>query len=296
LQAPSIESIPLYIAARFLKKPFGIMQRGEQAVTMNYMGGMRKTPGAGLLVFFFQQFFKGQRGHARFMVYESEYLRRRHPVPAGVPTDLISTVQLSPIFFHEPKAYEPGGRYRRVVSVTRLAPEKGAEQLIRACAVLKDYGISDWRLQLVGDGPDLAALKNLCAQLQVEQQVEFRGYVPWGPKLVDEILQSDLFVLSSLTEGLPRAVLEAMAAGRPCIATRVGGVPEILADEDIVEPGNVESLGRKLAEVLNNPARLRAMAVRNRAKAEEFLREKLRAKKGRMLAILREATRSHTDG
>jgi len=69
--------------------------------------------------------------------------------------------------------------------------------------------------------------------------------------------------LPSFSEGLPRALLEAMACGLPCIGTRVGGIPEVLPQEVLVSPGDVKGLANKINEVLNNPLWMVEMAKRN---------------------------------
>ncbi|GAJ04944.1 unnamed protein product, partial [marine sediment metagenome] len=76
-------------------------------------------------------------------------------------------------------------------------------------------------------------------------------------------------------EGLPRAMVEAMARGMPCIGSSVGGIPELLADEDIVPPADVKALADKMEEVLRDVSRLERMARRNLQTAQEYRRSEL---------------------
>ena len=71
-----------------------------------------------------------------------------------------------------------------------------------------------------------------------------------------------VFVMPSRTEGLPRAMIEAMTRALPCVGTRVGGIPELLADEDLVDPEDAQGLANKIREVVTNPTRLSEMSVR----------------------------------
>ena len=98
----------------------------------------------------------------------------------------------------------------------------------------------------------------------------FAGRLPAGDAVRAALDRADLFVLPSRTEGLPKALLEAQARGLPCLASDVGGIPELLPSEDLVPAGNVAALARKMREVLAAPQRRQAMAARNLAQAREY--------------------------
>jgi glycosyltransferase involved in cell wall biosynthesis len=104
----------------------------------------------------------------------------------------------------------------------------------------------------------------------VSDQVSFAGNLPAGAPVRRMLDAADMFVLPSRTEGLPRALIEAMARGLPCVATDVGGIPELLVSEDLVPAGDAMSLAAKLMSVLGNPQRRAAMSARNLEKAREF--------------------------
>ena len=112
---------------------------------------------------------------------------------------------------------------RVVVSVGRLSHEKGQSHLIRAAAAWR----ADARLVLIGDGPDRPRLEGLARALGRADRVIFAGTMS---HVAPFYAMADVFVLPSLSEGSPNALLEAMAAGLPVVATQVGGVPEIAAD------------------------------------------------------------------
>jgi glycosyltransferase involved in cell wall biosynthesis len=138
-------------------------------------------------------------------------------------------------------------------AVARLAPVKNHEMLLRALPLLA----ADVHVVLVGDGPSRHALEELARQLHVESRVHFAGQVV-GTTNLHQFL--DVSVLCSRSEGFPNSVIEALAAECPVIATPVGGVPEVIADERtgfLVPVDDWQALARRLQE-LRSDAPLRA--------------------------------------
>lgn len=151
---------------------------------------------------------------------------------------------------------------------------KGPDVLLRAVAACVGRGVNVGAA-LAGEGRCAGAMKALASELGIAERVEFLGQLPVGR--VFAFLDSvDLFVMPSYAEGLPRALLEAMARGCPCIGSDVGGIPELLRAEDIVPPGNSKALAQRILEVTGNPQRLRKMSLGNLEKAREFNPEALR--------------------
>lgn len=139
----------------------------------------------------------------------------------------------------------------RVVSVARLAPEKGLDVLCRAVASLESP--RRLRLQILGDGPDRTALTELCRDLRITHLVRFSG---WCDNVVAELAKSDLFVLPSRHEGMPYALLEAMAAGVPIVASDTPGSREALDNGRVgtlFPVQDVQALAHHLAVFLENP-------------------------------------------
>ena len=133
-----------------------------------------------------------------------------------------------------------------VTSVGRLAPPKDFRTLLQAVASIRRSGI---RLVLVGDGPERRELEDMAGHLGITDIVEFVGEVDDVP---DRLARTDIFVLSSHSEGLPISVLEAMAAGLPVVATDVGGMVELVEDGItgfLVGPGDVSALARRIDEL-----------------------------------------------
>jgi glycosyltransferase involved in cell wall biosynthesis len=143
-----------------------------------------------------------------------------------------------------------------VGAVGRLMPEKGFELLIRAADELLRAGL-DLDLLLVGDGDEKPRLQALITELGRGDRIRLLGY---RSDLVELYEAMDVFALSSLREGLPNVLLEALALEVPAVATHVGGVPRLIRHEEnglLVEPGSVGPLRDALARLLGD-AGLRA--------------------------------------
>ena len=135
--------------------------------------------------------------------------------------------------------------------VANLVPKKKQEDLLLAARiVITQY--PEVTFVLVGRGPLLDELRRLAHQLGIERNVVFTGFVE---DLVEVMDAFDIFALSSLYEGLPTVVIEAMALGKPVVATKVGGTPEIItdgADGFLARPGDPEDLAQKLLKLLRD--------------------------------------------
>ncbi len=144
-------------------------------------------------------------------------------------------------------------------SVGRLSKEKGYEYLIRALSILSEDSLPA-SVVLAGEGPERKFLEQLVKTSQLLRTVRFIGEVPNGAQLISAL---DLFVLPSLTEGMPNVILEAFAYKTPVVATAVGGVPELVKDGEtgwLVPPRDPHALAQAIREALSNPEEARRRA------------------------------------
>jgi glycosyltransferase involved in cell wall biosynthesis len=191
-------------------------------------------------------------------------LQRRYPAQSGVLAVGCSDVELPPSFFaRQPRSVLSELREPSLITVGSLSHlYKGPDVLLEALANCRRNGL-DASLVVVGDGRYRPWLEARCRLLGMADRVIFRGQLAFGEAVRAELDRADLFVLPSRQEGLPRALLEAMARGLPAIGSRVGGIPELLAPEDLVAPNDVRCLARRIVEVCGDPARLERMSSRN---------------------------------
>ncbi|MBE0467024.1 MAG: glycosyltransferase family 4 protein, partial [Candidatus Desulforudis sp.] len=171
-----------------------------------------------------------------------------------------------------------------VGTVARLAPQKGVEYLLRAGAELAGAG-RPVHLVIVGDGPLREMLTREAISLGAD--VLFLGHRPDAAALMAAF---DLFALPSVTEGLPLALLEAMAGGCPVVATRVGGVPEAVVDGTtgwLVPPADPAALAAAVAAALDDPVRRAELAAAGRERVRQVFTDARMVEK--TLAVYREA-------
>ena len=172
-------------------------------------------------------------------------------------TDLISTATL------------PGSSSLRLVCTGRMVAAKGHRILLEALASMAAKGI-EFSCVLIGDGPERTSLQNLTAQLGIAERIQFLGAMAHSETLA-EVAKADVFVLASFAEGLPVALMEAMALGVPCVSTTIAAIPELIHQGEnglLVPPANSAALSAALVQLAESPE-LRLRLGRNaRATAE----------------------------
>lgn len=198
-------------------------------------------------------------------------LTNRHRIPASKIAVIPNGVEI--------ERYDPGrvarGAWRAshgvpddallIGGIGRLSWEKGFEDLMKALAALDD---PDVYLVLAGEGPEWGDLRTLATGLEVAQRVIFAGFVEDVPGLLADL---DLFVLSSLREGHPMVLLEAMAMGTPVVATDIAGVGDTITegvDGRLVSAGDVPPLADAIRGLLRDPEAAARMGRNARKKIE----------------------------
>ena len=150
-----------------------------------------------------------------------------------------------------------------------LRPEKDIETFLRACRIVRE-SVAGARFVIIGDGPQRKGLEDLTEKLALRDAVLFLGARDDVQPLLSVL---DVFVLTSRTESFPNAILEAMAARLPVVATNVGGVPEVVEDGDtgfLVPPADGAGIAQRIIELLGDEGARRVMGDR----ALERVREK----------------------
>ena len=168
----------------------------------------------------------------------------------------------------------------RIISVARMVEKKGLEFAIRALGLVRDNDPEvNWSYQIVGDGPRRQDLEALAANLRIDDRIMFSGAQPHTSAL-SAIGESDIFLLPSVTasdddiEGCPVAIMEAMAAGLPIIASRHSGVPEVVLhgrNGFLAGERDVGELSKHLAALLSNRRMRASFGAESRKFAEEHL-------------------------
>ena len=165
-------------------------------------------------------------------------------------------------------------------SIAELTRNKGINVLIGAAAMLAEENPSrQWRIMVIGEGEERERLQAAIASADLSESVSLAGFLPDAGRNASAF---DIFVLPSLKEGLPYAIMEAMAAGVPVVASRVGSVLDLIRDREsgiLVPAGDAHSLAKELAGLIAHPGTRRMLAdtarqrIRNEFGVSEMLRQ-----------------------
>jgi glycosyltransferase involved in cell wall biosynthesis len=192
---------------------------------------------------------RGAHEHVQYNIASPQKFVTIH---GGIDLAQVRSVQVDPAVKRKELGLPPEGPI--IGTVGRLVPIKGHTWLLRAVPrVLSEF--PQVRVVLIGDGPMQDELKELAAELGISPHVVFLGTRPDIPECLAAL---DLFVLPSLNEGMGRVLLEAMAVGCPVVATRVGGIPDIVADGTtglLVPPRDDRALAEAILILLQDPSR-----------------------------------------
>ncbi len=183
-------------------------------------------------------------------------------------SEFVSEDLLKTRFVHWTSGHD-GGAWRLIFVGSLAHPYKGAHILLQAVeeCIKKGYNLE---VTIIGDGRYKEPLTKQSNWPLLRGRVRFLGYISDRDALLSELDRSDVFVLPSLAEGLPRAMIEAIARGLPCIGSRVGGIPELLPPEGIVPAKDARALAQRIAELISAPCKLTQMARSNYETAKEY--------------------------
>lgn len=271
-------------------RPYGVEIIGDPYDS--FAPGAVKHPLRPFFRWWFPRQLRRQCAAACAAAYVTEHiLQHRYPPALGAFSTHFSSIVLpDAALAPAPRSLQPERRKFTLIIVGTLAQlYKAPDVLIDAVATCVEDGL-DLRLVLVGDGKHRQELEAQAVVLGLDERINFLGQLPAGEAVRAQLDQADLFILPSHQEGLPRAMIEAMARGLPCIGSTAGGIPELLPPEDIVPPGNVMALAHKIREVVTDPKRLACMSARNLEKAQEYKEDVLRERRIAFYRYVRERT------
>ncbi len=222
---------------------------------------------------------KSQLRHCNAALYVTQKkLQNRYPVSPGVFNIGASDVILKEsTMAYSPKVLVPKEIYN-IISIGSLAQMyKSPDIVLKAISSLKNKGII-CNLTWLGGGMYLESMRALAEDLGVSNNVFFLGNVS-SEDVINQLRRADMFILASRTEGLPRALIEAMSQGLPCVGTRVGGIPELLDECVLVEKDSVRQLSDAIKKMVTTPLFANAQAERNLLKSRSFLESELDSKR-----------------
>jgi colanic acid/amylovoran biosynthesis glycosyltransferase len=225
-----------------------------------------------------EQFYLRQKiESAQFIICISDFCRSQVTrIAPGLPASGAEVVRLgvdcSALLPRTHSTDETG--VVRIVCTGRMVAAKGHRILLEAlAAAAQPLAAKGMRVAcvLIGDGPERPALETLSHRLGMGDSIRFAGAQAHGETLA-QVAEADIFVLASFAEGLPVALMEAMALGVPCISTMIAAIPELIHNRDnslLVPASNVEALSAAVIELAADPVLRHSLGRRARKTVEE---------------------------
>lgn len=266
LRVPS-QTAMLLTLLNFNRKPYALEVIGDPYDV--FSAGVGSWLTAPIMKFISTFALKRQCKNALAVSYVTKfYLQQRYPPNAGSVSTHYSSIMLTDKQFADaPKRFKaPARKLVFVGSVEQLY--KAPEILIQAFSKLVDHDIN-YSLTMLGAGKYIPQLKEQAKLLGIRENVNFVGEVS-SADVINYLNQAEVFVLASRTEGLPRATIEAMARGLPCVGSDAGGIPELLPNKYCAKAGDIASLYTILEQLTNDVTQLNKSAKRNHTKSYEY--------------------------
>lgn len=276
-----VPSLPAYILLYFFKKlkrpyafevvadPINVYQSNKIAqklLTFITKKECRKANGVSYVTKFFLQNYYPCK--ALYQKNDENYF-----------TSYYSSIDLDDSFFYQKRIYRKLDSIRLVhVASTINLDTKGHTTLIKIVEQLKKDGLKV-TLKCLGEGDKVPYYKKIIREKGLEDEIEFIGLFTSKKDLRDLLLESDIFVFPTKAEGLPRALIEAMATGLPCLSTYVNGIPELLENKYLFDPLDVNGFVKKIEFLIKNPDELSYMSEENINKAKKYRSEILKERR-----------------
>lgn len=215
------------------------------------------------------------------------YLQSKYPSSANLTGETTerfetyySTINLKESYFSDQRDYNSNKNKFTIVHTANSinTDSKGHTTVIKILKELRDksYNVD---VIFVGDGSKREKFEYMAKDYGVDKYVSFTGLLATPIEVRKVLLTGDLFVFPTKAEGLPRAIIEAMAVGLPCLSTPVNGIPELLNLEYLYPPNDVNGFSNKIVELIENPEELEKMSKENIEKAKEYTNDKLTARR-----------------
>lgn len=287
LVMPSIISITLY---KFLKKqPYGVHVVGDPEES--FFGRIS-------LFFYFSKIFfthwqKKICAQSVVAIYVAKSLKNLYPTKTKTGSVVVSDI----IIDSEDVVRQPRGfvyRPKRLIFIGTLSQlYKGQMTLIDALSICKKRKFKFF-LKIIGGGVFSSKLKAKSIKNNLRKEVKFLGQLNGFSEIKNYLDMSDIFILPSFNEGMPRALIEAMARGLVCIASNVGGIPELLNRDFLVRPRDKMALANKIIEISGlDPKALENISRSNISTAQRFLVQELKKRRDPYLKKIKTLTENY---
>jgi glycosyltransferase involved in cell wall biosynthesis len=281
------------VASRFLQgRPYAVEVVGDPYEV--FSSGASRHPARAFFRWLFTRSLRKVVAEADVVCYVSSHaLPQRYPPRSARLVTYYSSIELGASAFADSPRHRHDGALRLVTVGSLEQPYKGVDTVLSALRTCRDRG-TEAHLTVVGDGRLRGSLEALAGRLGIADMVTFTGQLS-AAGVRRHLDEAHAFVLASRTEGLPRAMIEAMARGLPCIGTNVGGIPELLSADEMVAPGDSEGLARLIDILASQSDAYSEASSRNLLTATQYRDDVLKARRDAAYDVLRSITESAID-
>lgn len=260
------------VLARLLSKPIFVEVVGDPETVLRHHSSRPVRTLARTAGFLMRYCVRAADG-TRFVTHKT--LQLLYPPRPNTPSLNMSNVQLHDDDFRARYISPTPPSWTLTCIGTQETNYKGHDVALEALRHLRDRGY-DCRMVLVGNGARHTDLMHLAHKLEVANSVTFLASYSSKSELWQILDSTDIFVHPSRSEGLPRVVIEAMARTLPVVATKVGGLPELLDGMYLVQPGNAPMLANRISHMLENPEEAEGAARTNYEIARRYHYDELK--------------------
>lgn len=195
---------------------------------------------------------------------------RTHGADKNHFEEYYSSITLSPDKIEKSKHYVGKERFSLVHTSNSIShDEKGHSVVIKVVKALRDKGY-DIEVNFIGDGSMRPTFEKLAEELGIGEYVHFTGWLSSSDEVRNVLRNNDIFIFPSVSEGLPRSVIEAMAVGLPCVASKVGGIPELVPEQFLFAPKDVNGFALAVERLITNPKLMEEESRRSIDKATQY--------------------------
>jgi len=216
-----------------------------------------------------------------YTLYVTEkFLQGRYPSNTNAKVTNVSNVELldfdDELLKRRIKKINRKNKIKVFGSIGSLATNyKGIHLAIKALSACS----FDFEYRILGEGAYVDIYKKLAIELDIGEKIKFQGIIGEREKLFNWLDDLDIYLQPSLTEGLPRTLIEAMSRGCPSIGSDAGGIPELINNEVVFKSNDHNALKNKILKLVDNTSLLEFYAIKNFEKAKEYRKERLDSKR-----------------
>lgn len=190
-----------------------------------------------------------------------------------------STITLGEAAYDKPQKNNEIQKWTLAISdVAMNGYRKGEHVFIKVIQILRNDGFNVNGV-IMGDGSKRLEFENLAAEFGVSEYIKFTGLISSSEEVRKELKNSDIFFFPTVAEGLPRSVLEAMAVGLPVVTSPVGGIPEIIQEELLAKPTDVDAYVRIIKRLITDKNYMQSISLRNFEISKRFANKLLQEKR-----------------